>query len=295
MRKLGRGLLVIVGVLAAPGAVFADLDCDLGDRLYEQASEAKTDAETIRLLRQSATVCPDASTAYQLGRALLRGGEAVDALTAFQDAVRLAGEDAWARALALARIAEARRELGQVPEAVAAIGQAMRLAGAETPDWMFDLAMAIDSMPGRAELNAGQMARAFTASRSFGSAAADKGFGAVASIDLYVLFDTDSAVLGAAGLHQVRELGKALQSIDASGKTVLILGHTDRHGSAAYNQSLSLRRAQSVVRELKPGLRDVGVQLRAEGRGESELKYRGEDADSDALNRRVEVRLMSGY
>jgi outer membrane protein OmpA-like peptidoglycan-associated protein len=67
-----------------------------------------------------------------------------------------------------------------------------------------------------------------------------------------------------------------------------VVGHTDSTGAEAYNQSLSLRRAESVVSEL--GNRGVprGM-MTAEGRGELEPRA---DNDSEAgrqLNRRVEI------
>jgi OmpA-OmpF porin, OOP family len=59
-----------------------------------------------------------------------------------------------------------------------------------------------------------------------------------------VLFAFDSAVLTPAGKRALDAL------VPQVGGNVLVVGHTDRIGAAAYNRSLSEQRAQSVARYL---------------------------------------------
>jgi OOP family OmpA-OmpF porin len=59
-----------------------------------------------------------------------------------------------------------------------------------------------------------------------------------------VLFAFDSAVLTVAGKAALDKL------VPQVGGNVLVVGHTDRIGSAAYNKTLSENRAQSVARYL---------------------------------------------
>ena len=69
---------------------------------------------------------------------------------------------------------------------------------------------------------------------------------------------------------------------------VTVVGHTDSSGSDAYNQDLSVRRADAVVRELA----DRGVPdsiMRAEGRGESQPRADNATEAGRQLNRRVEI------
>ena len=58
------------------------------------------------------------------------------------------------------------------------------------------------------------------------------------------LFAFDSATLTAAGRAELDELIGDLRNVEYD--TVLVIGHTDRIGTAEYNQDLSVRRANSV-------------------------------------------------
>ena len=58
------------------------------------------------------------------------------------------------------------------------------------------------------------------------------------------LFDFDKAVLKPAGKEKLDELAAKIESLNL--EVVVATGYTDRIGSAAYNDRLSLRRAQAV-------------------------------------------------
>ena len=67
-----------------------------------------------------------------------------------------------------------------------------------------------------------------------------------------------------------------------------VVGHTDSSGSAAYNLSLSKRRASDVRAELiKQGV--AGEIITSEGKGETQLFIDTGDGVKEALNRRTEV------
>ncbi|WP_228892788.1 OmpA family protein [Pseudoduganella aquatica] len=71
---------------------------------------------------------------------------------------------------------------------------------------------------------------------------------------------------------------------------VLVIGHTDRVDTMAFNDALSLKRAESVKRWLVEG----GVPADAiavSGRGERELAVQTADGKAEQANRRVEVRV----
>jgi OmpA-OmpF porin, OOP family len=109
------------------------------------------------------------------------------------------------------------------------------------------------------------------------------------TINSDVLFDFDSADLTPAALQVVTGL---VPRIDAGGATVVVVGHTDGIGSAAYNQSLSERRAAAVVEALRPTL--GGRTITSEGRSSSEPvapeTINGADNPAGrAQNRRVEI------
>ncbi|MEW6695343.1 MAG: TolC family outer membrane protein [Pseudomonadota bacterium] len=103
------------------------------------------------------------------------------------------------------------------------------------------------------------------------------------------LFDFDKAVVTAQGKA---ELDKLVDKIKAANLDVAIaVGHTDSVGSEAYNERLSLRRAEAV----KAYLVSKGIpaaKVRTEGRGEREPIADNATAEGRAKNRRVEVTII---
>ncbi|MDG1287534.1 MAG: OmpA family protein [Rickettsiales bacterium] len=73
--------------------------------------------------------------------------------------------------------------------------------------------------------------------------------------------------------------------------TINVIGHTDSSGAADYNQSLSERRAQSVVQYLG-GQGVAYARLDAYGQGESQPIASNNTLSGKAQNRRVEVRII---
>ncbi|UCV00420.1 OmpA family protein [Acidovorax radicis] len=112
------------------------------------------------------------------------------------------------------------------------------------------------------------------------------------SIDLPadVLFDFDKAELrvdAAASLDKASELIKSYPTAPLT-----VVGHTDGKGTDAYNDSLSLRRADAVAQVL---LRQTGRQAHAEGRGKRQPLAPNttpdgrDDPQGRQLNRRVQI------
>jgi outer membrane protein OmpA-like peptidoglycan-associated protein len=108
------------------------------------------------------------------------------------------------------------------------------------------------------------------------------------AIDLEVLFEYDSSRLTADGRDVLDALGGALTSKElADVRSVLLEGHTDAKGSDAYNDSLSLLRAQSARQYLIQKHRIAPAKLQAVGKGKAEL---ADPKDPySAANRRVRV------
>ncbi len=85
--------------------------------------------------------------------------------------------------------------------------------------------------------------------------------------------------------EKLREVSQACD-ID----TIIVVGHTDSSGNAAYNSALSLRRAELLKQELiAMGMSPASITTR--GAGESELAVLTGDGVKEALNRRAEVTL----
>ena len=101
-----------------------------------------------------------------------------------------------------------------------------------------------------------------------------------------ILFATDSASLNPALSGDLRLLAASLNKYNAS--TVEIQGHTDNTGSAAYNQDLSERRAQSVTSALiQNGV--PAARLRTVGYGENRPISSNLTPEGRAQNRRVQI------
>ncbi|MDD2653027.1 MAG: OmpA family protein [Sulfurimonas sp.] len=65
------------------------------------------------------------------------------------------------------------------------------------------------------------------------------------------LFAFDSSSLRPEGKEKLTKLAEVLQAKSVQAEQMIIEGHTDRIGSVAYNNKLSLSRAQSVISYLK--------------------------------------------
>jgi outer membrane protein OmpA-like peptidoglycan-associated protein len=105
-----------------------------------------------------------------------------------------------------------------------------------------------------------------------------------------ILFDTDKASLKPEGMSTVRKLAEVMtQNPD---RTVLVEGFTDSTGTAAHNQELSERRANSVAMALTGmGVPRDHVAMRAYG--EAFPVAANDTASNRQRNRRVEIVLSN--
>lgn len=103
------------------------------------------------------------------------------------------------------------------------------------------------------------------------------------------LFDFDSAELKAEGRRNLDELIAQIKTVPLD--VAIAVGHTDARGSAAYNQRLSERRAESI----KAYMVNQGIpsqRIRTEGRGETQPVASNATPEGRAKNRRVEVTVI---
>jgi OOP family OmpA-OmpF porin len=112
-------------------------------------------------------------------------------------------------------------------------------------------------------------------------------YGCPTKLTLHINFGHDSTEVGA---EFDSEIARAAQCInDYPGNTVAIEGHTDSRGSAAYNQKLSQRRADSVKNRLIEKFNIEESRIVSKGFGESKPIADNKTAGGRELNRRVEV------
>jgi OmpA-OmpF porin, OOP family len=104
-----------------------------------------------------------------------------------------------------------------------------------------------------------------------------------------VLFDFDKSVLKPEGKSKLDDLAGKVKTINL--EVVIAIGHTDSIGSDAYNQKLSVRRAESV----KAYLVSKGVEpnrIYTEGKGEKQPVASNKTKDGRQKNRRVEIEVI---
>jgi outer membrane protein OmpA-like peptidoglycan-associated protein len=103
-----------------------------------------------------------------------------------------------------------------------------------------------------------------------------------------LLFETDSAVLSEDAIARVSRIGDILAKYPED--RLRIEGHTDSRGTAAYNEELSLRRAEAVARVLSS--RGVAPsQILVLGMGEEQPVASNGDPAGRSANRRVQLHI----
>lgn len=102
-------------------------------------------------------------------------------------------------------------------------------------------------------------------------------------------FDFDKSVLKPAGKAKLDDLVGKVKGINL--EVIIAVGHTDSVGSDAYNQKLSVRRAESV----KAYLVSKGIEknrIYTEGKGEKQPVADNKTKEGRAKNRRVEIEVV---
>ena len=102
-------------------------------------------------------------------------------------------------------------------------------------------------------------------------------------------FDFDKSVLKPEGKAKLDDLVGKVKDINL--EVIIAVGHTDSVGSVAYNQKLSVRRAEAV----KAYLVSKGIEknrVYTEGKGKSQPVADNKTAEGRAKNRRVEIEVV---
>ncbi len=102
-------------------------------------------------------------------------------------------------------------------------------------------------------------------------------------------FDFDKATLKPDGKAKLDDLASKLQGMNL--EVVIAVGHTDSVGADAYNQKLSIRRAEAVKSYLVSKGIDTS-RVYTEGKGEKQPIADNKTAAGRAKNRRVEIEVV---
>ena len=104
-----------------------------------------------------------------------------------------------------------------------------------------------------------------------------------------ITFKTDSADINAGFYSTLNSVAKVLNKYDNS--TVMVLGYTDNTGSAEYNQTLSVKRANAVAAYLQgQGVKSTRFEILA--MGASNPIADNSTATGRQQNRRVEIKII---
>jgi len=114
----------------------------------------------------------------------------------------------------------------------------------------------------------------------------------VFSLPSNISFASGSAQLSDAAKSLLAGFGPALKRNEASGSSVIFIGHTDITGSKRLNQNLSERRAEAVRQYFISNFEISPSFLKASGVGSAQLKDKGDPSSS--VNRRVEISTTLG-
>lgn len=111
-------------------------------------------------------------------------------------------------------------------------------------------------------------------------------------LDLNIQFDTDSARLTPSAKRDLDEVGKALADGKLSSSRFLLGGHTDDVGEPAYNDGLSVKRANAARQYLVETHQVDAGRLETKGFGEAQPLVPGTSEEARAMNRRVVLEMM---
>ena len=104
-----------------------------------------------------------------------------------------------------------------------------------------------------------------------------------------VFFDFDKAVIKPEGKSKLDDLIGKMKGINL--EVVIVIGHTDAIGADAYNQVLSVRRAEAVKAYLVSQATE-GNRVYTEGKGEKQPVASNKSKDGRAKNRRAEIEVI---
>jgi OOP family OmpA-OmpF porin len=117
-------------------------------------------------------------------------------------------------------------------------------------------------------------------------AAAPANAAAKVTLNADALFDFDKSALKPAAITSLNSLAGKVKSLTL--EVIVAVGHTDSVGTDAYNQKLSIRRAEAVKKHLvSQGIEAKRIYV--EGKGESQPVADNKTADGRAKNRRVQI------
>ena len=300
-RILSAGLAVLSLALGLGAHAALAQDCKQSQELMQQAGSQAKNAAALKLLNKAHKLCPsDWRIAMRLGQAYAKQGEYQKAKANLMTA-RKARPDALLPLAYLGEVHYSQGNYAKAAEAYTGLVKALKngpgfLQDGNTVHKAAYFEQKLADCHKRIEAHEKSM-RQIVGSEQIVALLAGSGlsspgsgtqyYGQRNSLNLALLFDSNSAKLSQRSREQLIELAKAFNSPRLANAPVEIIGHTDNFGKASYNLKLSQKRA-AAVREFLVGQGVDPARLTSSGQGEAVLLVSEGDQKAQAVNRRVE-------
>ena len=102
-----------------------------------------------------------------------------------------------------------------------------------------------------------------------------------------ILFEVGKYELKEAAIIEIKKMAKIIN--DKALKSISISGHTDNTGNLKLNQELSLNRATAVMQQLRPFIKNAGIQITAQGKADTFPIADNNTRAGRAKDRRAEI------
>ena len=284
LRRLLIALLLAAAVWQPVGAA-AEHGCEQARLNYDHAVQQMDARKALILLDDVIARCPSFNAWFGKGNAHRMLEQWDEALASYQQARGMAGEPQLSF-MAQAYGALMQHRLGRTCEA----GRTFQYLGAGSdaplPPRVREPYEAFEGSLAEAPMDAETMACALQVTSNH------RRIGVCPRLNVRIPFAYGRADLDMAYRTEAENLAEALHRVHDGSYRYRLVGHTDSRGSAAYNQNLSERRAQSMQDFILEHRQELQGSLAAGGEGESRLLTPEDTEQAHALNRRVEVRVL---
>ena len=277
--------LLLAGAVWQPAGTRAEDGCEQAKTDYEHAVQQTDARQALALLDGVIARCPNFNAWFVKGNAHRMLEQWEEALASYRQADGMANEpDLSFMAQAYAALMQHRLgrtcEAARIFQVLGAGSDAPLPARVREPYEAFERSLAASPMSVETIACALQMT------------ADHRAIGVCPRLNVRIPFAYDRADIDSANRPRAEELAEALHRVHDGTYRYRLVGHTDSRGTAAYNQDLSERRAQSVRALVLERQANLQGSLEAHGEGESRLLTSEDTEQGHALNRRVEVRVL---
>jgi len=283
-----RLILLLVSFFTVCSYSVLATNCDVARERMMQAEQVSDTGRKLLMLQQAAKQCAAADTYITLASSYLNNQQPSLALQWLFDAKPFVNVDnALMYGIWHTLKAEAYIQKNMLCKANGNLLKAKKSLGS-THALIEEVELAFNVKRSEQVIDENTLNCLLSATRSIST----RGVGVRPSINITVPFDTGSDVPTERGINQVLALAKVLANEDYIHYKFIIIGHADSRGEASANLTLSEKRAEQVLKQIKRIEPLLSGRLSFKGKGEMDLNVLGNDAKAHAVNRRVEIVML---